>query len=300
MAIDLKALRYCEAVARRGSFTKAAEELRIAQPALSIAIKKLETELGVVLFARQARHVVASPEAELLLRRAARIFDEVTLAKEEIQAAAELKVGEIKVGFPPMYGQVYFPKIFSEFHKQFPSVVITAREGSADSIRKLLETGAIDIGMLENRRIPTGWQSIEVGRDETVLCVNAGHRLASRKSVEVKDFDGLDMAVFDSTFLQRNVLEEMCKNAGVKFRLVLQSNHVPTIHEAVADGIGAATLLRSTVTGDKRIVPISLRPQLRFKFSLVWRYEKSLTNACRTFIDFSCERFRGEGQQRRS
>ena len=298
MAIDLKALRYCEAVARRGSFTKAAEELRIAQPALSIAVRKLEAELGVVLFARQARNVVATPEAELLLRRAARIFDEVTLAKEEIQAAAELKVGEIKIGFPPMYGQVYFPTIFAEFHKQFPSVVITAREGSAESIRKLLETGAIDIGMLENRRVPTGWQSIEVGRDETVLCVHVGHRLAGRKSVEARDLKDLPMAVFDSSFLQRNVLEDLCKRAGIKFRLALQSNHVPTIHEAVANGIGAATLLRATVSGDPRIVPISLRPQLRFKFSLCWRYEKSLTNACRTFLDFARNRFRDESRNR--
>ena len=292
MAIDLKALRYCEAVARYGSFTKAAEDLRIAQPALSIAIKKLEVELGVVLFARQARHVVASPEAQLLLRRAARIFDEVTLAREEIQAAAELKIGEVKIGFPPMYGQVYFPEIFAGFHKEFPSVVITAMEGSANSVRKMLETGAIDIGMLESRRVPGGWQNIEVGRDETVLCINAGHRLAGRKFVEAKDLDNLPMAVFDSTFLQRNLLEEICKHAGVKFRLVLQSNHVPTIHEAVANGIGAATMIRSTVIGDQRIVPVPFRPQLRFKFSLCWRHEKSLTKACRTFIDFSRDRFR--------
>jgi DNA-binding transcriptional LysR family regulator len=291
VAIDLKALRYCEAVARHGSFTKAAEDLRIAQPALSIAIKKLETELGVVLFARQARHVVASPEAELLLRRAARIFDEVALARDEIQAAAELKVGEVKIGFPPMYGEIFLPKIFAQFHKEFPAVVITATEGSADRVRKLLDAGAIDIGILESRRVPGGWQSVEVGRDETVLCVNTGHRLSGRKSVEAKDLDGLPMAVFDSTFLQRNVLEELCKSARVKFRLVLQSNHVPTIQEAVANGMGAATMLRSTVSADQRIEALSFRPQLRFKFSLCWRQERSLTKACRTFIDFSRNRF---------
>jgi DNA-binding transcriptional LysR family regulator len=290
VAIDLKALRYCEAVARHGSFTKAAKELRIAQPALSIAIKKLEEELGVVLFSRQARRVVASPEAQLLLRRAARIFDEVTLAREELEAAAELRIGEIKIGMPPMYGQFYFPEIFKEFHKEFPSVVITAMEGSADSVRKLLDAGAIDIGMLESRRVPSGWQSVEVGRDETVLCVHTGHHLAGRKYVEAKDLDDLSMAVFDSTFLQRKVLEELCKSAGVRFRLALQSNYVPIIHEAVANGIGAATMLRSTVTGDPRIKPISFHPQLRFRFSLCWRHERSLTKACRTFIHFARER----------
>jgi DNA-binding transcriptional LysR family regulator len=296
MAIDLKALRYCEAVARCNSFTKAAEELRIAQPALSIAIKKLETELGVVLFTRQARRVVASPEAELLLRRAARIFDEVTLAREEIQAAAELKIGEVKIGFPPMYGQVYFPKIFAEFHKAYPLLIITATEGSADSVRKLLDAGAIDIGMLESRRVPEEWPSLEVGRDETVLCVSTSHPLANKKFVEAKDLEDLPMAVFDSTFLQRDVLEELCKSAGVRFRLVLQSNHVPTIYAAVVNGIGAATMLRSTVEGDPRIEALSFRPQLRFRFNLCWRYERRLTKACRTFIDFSRDRFHVYGR----
>ena len=289
--MDLKVLRYCEAVARHGSFTKAAEELRIAQPALSIAIKKLETELGVVLFARKARRVVASPEAELLLKRAARIFEEVTLAREEIQAASELKIGEVKVGFPPMYGQIFFPRIFAEFHRQFPSVVLTAMEGSADSVRKLLDAGAIDVGMLESRRVPAGWPNVEVGHDETVLCVSAGHRLAGKRFVEAKDLEDLPMAVFDSTFLQRSVLEELCKAAGVKFRLVLQSNHVPTIHEAVAADMGAATLLRSTVKDDPRIQAMSFRPPLRFRFCLCWRYEKNLSKACRTFIEFSRARF---------
>jgi LysR family cyn operon transcriptional activator len=68
--MDLRSLRYCEAVARLGSFTKASSELRIAQPALSVAIKKLEEELGVTLFLRHARQVVATPEADLLLKRA--------------------------------------------------------------------------------------------------------------------------------------------------------------------------------------------------------------------------------------
>ena len=175
MPIDVRISRYCEAIARHGSFTKAARELRIAQPALSVAIKRLEEELGILLFTREARKVVASPEALLLLRRADRIFDELKLAHHELQAAAELRVGEVKIGMPPMYGQVYFPRLIAQFHAAFPAVVITAMEGSADEVQAMLESGAIDIGMLENRRIPPGWDRIEVGRDETVLCVSRAH-----------------------------------------------------------------------------------------------------------------------------
>ena len=282
--------RYCEAIARHGSFTKAARELRIAQPALSVAIKKLEDELGILLFTREARKVVASPEALLLLRRADRIFDELKLARHELQAAAELRVGEVKIGMPPMYGQVYFPRLIAEFHAAFPAVVITAMEGSADEVQAMLESGAIDIGMLENRRIPPGWDRIEVGRDETVLCVSRAHPLAAKERVAPKDLDGLPMVVFDSSFLQRRVLDQLCKKAGVHFRLVLQSNFVPVIHQAVADGLGASTLLRSMVEQDSRLVPLSFSPPEVFHFSLCWRH--ALSKANETFVDLARGRYR--------
>src|SRR6478672_2032101 len=124
MPIDIRALRYCEAVARHGSFTKAAKELRIAQPGLSMAVKKLEAELGVTLFARQAKKIVPSPETNLLLKRAERIFEEINLARQELQAAAELRIGEVRLGMPPMYGGHFFPPVIAEFHAAFPSVVI--------------------------------------------------------------------------------------------------------------------------------------------------------------------------------
>src|SRR4051812_39062367 len=120
MTIDVRVLRYCEAVARHGSFTEAAKELGVAQPALSIAIKKLEGELGVTLFTRQARKIIPNPEARLLLRRAERIFQELDLAKQELSAAAELRVGELKIGMPPMYGEAFFPRVIAEFHSAFP------------------------------------------------------------------------------------------------------------------------------------------------------------------------------------
>src|SRR5215213_2599636 len=111
MPIDVRTLRYCEAVARHGSFTEAAKELRIAQPALSMAIKKLEGELGVTLFTRQARKIIPGPETRLLLKHAERIFEELTLARQELLAAAELRVGEVKMGMPPMYGEHFFPPV---------------------------------------------------------------------------------------------------------------------------------------------------------------------------------------------
>lgn len=287
--MELRSLKYIEAVARHESFTKAARELGIAQPALSIAIGKLEEDLGVVLFSRQARRVVAYPEARLLIRRAERIFEELNLARQELQAAADLRIGEVRIGVPPMFGQACLPTLIEAFHAAHPAVVITAMEGSADEVRTMLDSGAIDLGILENRRVPTGWRSVEIGNEETVLCVHRQHAFAGRTSIEPRELDGLAMVVFEKSFLQRNLLDEMSKKAGVTYRIVLQSNFVHLIHEAVAKGLGAATLLRSIVARDSRLVALSFDPPSIFRFNLCWRSDYALSKPNRAFLDATVE-----------
>ena len=83
----------------------------------------------------------------------------------------------------------------------------------------MLDSGAIDLGMLENRRVPAGWHHVEVGQDETVLCVSRKHPYASSTSVTAQNLDGLAMVVFGTNFLQRAVLDQLCKEAGVNFQL---------------------------------------------------------------------------------
>jgi len=192
---------------------------------------------------------------------------------------------------PPMFGEQYFPPLFAAFHALYPAVTISAHEGGAEDVRALIDSGALDLGMLENRRVPETWRSVEVGQDETVLCVGRGHPLADRAWVEPSDLDGLAMAVFDTTFLQRKLLDEICTRAGAQYHLVLQSNFVPVIREAVAAGMGAAMLLRSAVRDHPRIVPISFRAPIQFRFNLCWRRDAELSNANKTFVDFAADQY---------
>jgi len=151
--MDLRVLRFCEVIARLGSFTRAAEEIHIAQPALSIAVGKLEEELGVPLFHRFPRGVTPTSEGKVLLARAARVFEEVDSARREIADVSELRTGSIKIGFPPMYGLHYFPKLIMSFHKRYPGVEITAFEGSATDVRDRLNAGTAETIDSERRNL---------------------------------------------------------------------------------------------------------------------------------------------------
>ena len=285
--MDVRALRYSLAIARFGSFTRAAESLHVAQPALSVAIKKLEAELGVTLFVRKAHRVEPTAEGRILLARAERIFNEMDSAVHEISDAVELRSGVVRLGMPPMFGLEYFPSLIAQFHAAYPKISMTFVEGSADEVGGLLDAGAIDIAMIESRRVRPQWKQVQVGREEMVLCVAPGHPLARRKSIAGSELDGLPMALFNGTFIQREILDKLCKRGGAKPRVVLQSNSVPLIRRAVADGLGAATLLRSLAAGTPPLVAVSFEPKEILRFSLCWRDENYLSKANRALVDFA-------------
>jgi len=285
--MDVRALRYSLAIARFGSFTRAAESLHVAQPALSVAIKKLEAELGVTLFLRKAHRVEPTVEGRILLARAERIFNEMDAAIHEIADAIELRTGVIRLGMPPMFGLEYFPNVIAQFHAAYPNISITVVEGSADEVGGLLDAGGIDIAMIESRRVRPQWKQVQVGREEMVLCVAPGHPLARRKSIAGSELDGLPMALFNGTFIQREILDKLCKRGGAKPRVVLQSNSVALIRRAVADGLGAATLLRSLAAGTPPLVAVSFEPKEILRFSLCWRDENYLSKANRALVDFA-------------
>src|SRR5258706_5459967 len=140
--MDLRTLRYCEAIARLGSMTRASEVQIIARPALSVAVKKLENELGVTLFTRQPnRGITPTPEGRMLLKRAERLFQEVDSARRELADANELRTGEVKIGMPPMYGLRIFPPLMAAFHQKYPEITMNAIEGSAGDVGGLLDSG---------------------------------------------------------------------------------------------------------------------------------------------------------------
>lgn len=282
--MDLRALKYCESIARLGSFTKAAQEVHVAQPAMSMAVAKLEEELGAKLFVRLPRGAVATPEGEVLVARARRIFDEVDSVKRELQDASDLATGRIRVGFPPMYGLHYLPRLLIGFHERYPGIEISAEVGSATEIRDKLEAGDIDIGMLETRRVDRRWNSVIVGRDELVLGVATTHPLAGRPSISPKDLDGLEMVVLSRSYLQRQVFDKLCEQHQVRYRQVMECNFVQMTIVAAQEGHGATTLLSSLVATHAGLAGVSFSPKQIFRFALCWHKDRYLSKANQAFV----------------
>ncbi|RVD79868.1 Transcriptional regulator [Pseudomonas koreensis] len=285
--MNLKALMCCVEVARQGSFTKAAQSLHIAQPALSMAITRLEEELGVTLFNRAARQITVTAEGKSFLARVEVALLELDMARQELRDLAHGHSGEIRLGVPPMFGINYIPQVLNAFGKQYPDIVMTVIEGSADDISQRLESRDIDVALLESRRVESGWDSVLLGTDEMVLCMNDSHPLSGEAFIEACHLQDEKMVLFDQSFLQRHMFDTFCDASGTRYQIALQTNFVSLVIKATLDGMGASTLLRSIQRCVPGMLGVPFKPAQTMSFSLCWRANEYLSVANKRFVEFA-------------
>jgi len=284
--VNLKALKYAVEVARTGSFTQAAQRLHIAQSALSMAVARLETELGVPLFNRAGKRITLTAEGARFLGRVEHLLQGLNNARQELTDLEQLRTGEVRLGFAPMFGMGLLPQWLQAFHQRYPGVVLTAIEGGGQEVGRRLEAREVDLGLMDSRRVRAHWESVAVDSDELLVCVPAGHPLATRASVGSADLDGLKMALLDERFAQRVMLDEYCKPRGITYQIVLQSNDAPLIVQGAERHMGATTLFRSNLNAAPGLVGIPFDPPQRLDFSLCWQASDYLSLANRRFVEF--------------
>lgn len=147
---DLQVLRQFIAVAKSGSFSKAAVVLGIAQPILSRRIRALEDGIGMQLFFRNGRGVVLTEAGRILEEHAASILDTASQAASQIQSMRTTPTGEVALGIPPMIGTVLTLPVIERFHASFPHVSLRLIEGFSGYIIEWLTTGRLDVAVLYN------------------------------------------------------------------------------------------------------------------------------------------------------
>src|SRR5260370_4895659 len=142
--MEMHQLTYFESVSRHLHFTRAAEELNVAQPSVSQQIRKLETELGAPLFHRMKRRVALTEAGETFLPHARAVLQRLDEARLEVQELSGLRKGTLAVGAPPSVGTHLLPPALASFTKRHPGIALTFREAGSRTLLKLLEEGQLD------------------------------------------------------------------------------------------------------------------------------------------------------------
>lgn len=287
MAIELRHLRYFVAVAEELHFHRAAQRLLVAQPALSLSIKRLEQQLGVVLLRRTTRRVELTSAGALFLekaREAISSFDEATAVGQDLQKGDR---GNIVVGGSTQVRQ-RLSNLLSEFRHAHPNVEIVKREdGTAQLLSDLLDY-KIDVGIGVVPEHLDGVSYRTLAQDTLVLAVPSHHRLATKQTVALGEL--ADEVLLVSTDRRargyNRMLEQRCLAAGFAPRL----HECPTYHDeafqSVLEGAGLELKCWDYVahlrTPGITIVPFA--PEEYVSIEVFWRSDEA-DAAVHRFVD---------------
>jgi LysR family transcriptional activator of glutamate synthase operon len=273
------------------SFTRAAATLRVAQPALSQQIAKLEAELGVALADRTTRRVQMTQAGERLADHARRILRQVDIAAEDLAAMAGVRAGRLTIGASRTVGALDLSGLLVEFHRRHPGIDLAVREDLSITLADQLRTDEIDLAFITAPGGPDddGLQLRVVSSEELVAIVAPDHRLARRKRLRVALLEGETIVSFREGATIRTRLEQAAAQVGYTPRVAFETNEVGRMRALAAAGLAIAVLPRS----DSELpgAPIAAVPfqeqDFRHTVYVAWRTGRRHSPASQAFIDLA-------------
>lgn len=242
--IDIRQLRYFQAVAEELHFGRAAARLAIAQPALSRQVQQLEEELGTPLLRRTQRRVELLPAGALLLERARLIQQELARAVSDTRRTGSGELGRLSLGFIHSSTYGLLPSIIGRFRQLYPGVELELHELPITAQHAALLRGTIDIGLLRVQAAPTELEVLPVLPDPFVLALPAKHPLAGRSRTRLKAVAGDPFVMFSKTEapLFHARVQALCEQAGFAPNVVQHATQIHTVVGLVGAGLGVAVV----------------------------------------------------------
>lgn len=244
------------AVAEQQSFRKAAEELYLTQPAVSLQIKALEEDVGVQLFDRTGTRIKLTEAGKILLECSRQASALLVLAKDKIAALSGDHAGELALGASTTVAQYVLPRLLGEFSREYPRVHPTMISGNTEQIVQALEEQKIALGLIEGPARNRDVKTEPFLEDDLVLIVSAAHEWAELKSVSCSEIATAPLLMRERGSGTRRVVEIALAQHGVKLnslRIVMELDSTQAIKSAVEAGLGIGFVSRWAIAKDSRL-----------------------------------------------
>jgi len=286
LGVELRHFLALEAVAREGSFGKAAAALGYTQSAVSQQIAALERIVGQRLVERPGgpRPVSLTEAGRLLLVHADAIAARIAAAQADLTALSEGQVGTLRVGVFQSVGQRILPEVMRRFLASWPDVKVTLTESADDvELLGLVERGGLDLTFSDLPLVEGPFESVELLRDPYVLVVPAESPLADRESAPtVREIAELDLIGHKHCRTLAHVETSLRR----PLRFVFRSDHNQTVQALVASGVGSALVPRLTMDPEDETTQLIELPKLPPRLiAFAWHRDRYRTPAARAFVE---------------
>jgi DNA-binding transcriptional LysR family regulator len=257
MLLDTGKLLAFAAVARAGGFSKAANELGKTQSSVSQAVLLLERELGQKLFSRDGHTPRLTDAGRALLKRANRIFDEMSLAEAELSALSELRFGELVVGTSDTLACYFLPPVFAAFRERYPNVELRLDNRPSPVVAERVSERQVDVGIvslplpealeLSGRKLSERLDCVVLAAQEDVAVCAPDHPLAMRREVAVRDLAPHPLLLLDRTTSSRALVEAAFAAQRTKLSVAMEMSSVEVLKRLAELGFGVAIVPRFAV-----------------------------------------------------
>ncbi|GAB1233126.1 hydrogen peroxide-inducible genes activator [Ferrigenium sp. UT5] len=280
--MTLNELRFIVAVAQERNFRRAAEKAYISQPALSLAIKKLEDELGVQIFERGKNEVSVTPIGGVIVEQAQRVLEEAERIREIAAQGKNQLITPLRLGIIHSVSPYLLPDLIPQLKKLAPQMALDVEENITANLEALLRNGKLDVIIIA---LPFGDSSIlthPLYDEPFEVVVSNDHRWAARRSVKPAELAQEKVLLLDSGHCYSNQVDEACPGSRRNDN-VQHGTSLETIRNMVASGLGITVLPASANSARYRskllsIVPFT-KPVPSRRIALAWRKSFPRTEA---------------------
>jgi DNA-binding transcriptional LysR family regulator len=291
-------LQVFHTVAKHLSFTRAAEQLFMTQPAVTFQVKQLEEQFNARLFERSHGKIALTPAGRLVMDYAERILG---LSGEMETRVAELTgatSGTLLLGASTTIAEFILPRILGEFKVEHPQVHAHLTVGNSETIESRVADNALDVGLIESPSHRAGLAVEACCEDELVLICAPGHRFAKAAAVRPQELAGEPFVSRELGSGTREFMDQYlrrCKVAPEDINVVMELGSPEAIKGVVETGLGVAIVSRATVAKELKLGTLAvmpLEPRLIRGFSFVHPSEKFRSKLLSTFVEFATARMR--------
>ena len=287
--IDYRHLKYFLEVAEESSFSKAARNFNISQSAISRMIKSLETELGVVLFFRNAK-VVKLTEAGVIFqmqaRRCMRSFEHL---QQDFDKEYRLNQDTLDFGLPPITNSRVFGKLFSAFQKEHPEVGIKLYEYGSKKVEEAVLDGTIDMGLVSS--IPSNdFGSLFITHDDMYVVMAKSSPLARKSTVPLSAFEETPLVLYSEEFNARDEILRSCQKMGFMPKITFETSQRDLMIETVAAGLGCAIIPSRMAVYPDEADRVTMRrlvePEMAHRIYLIWSKDRNMNRVTSMMIEY--------------
>ncbi len=273
-SMDLRHLRYFQAVAEELSFSRAAKRLRIAQPALSRAVQEVEAALGAPMLERNRRTVRLTPAGQVLLHETGIVFERWDEALRRVKRTAAGEEGELRLGYIGPPTQAFLGRLLSEYRRRYPRVSIHLEERTPERVWEMLAKGRLAAAL--TRPVMTtedlGLRTLLLRNERLGAIVPGHHSLAKRRTLRWKDLAPEPLIVLarrEGVGLHDAVLAG-CRQAGFLPRIAHTPSLVGTVLSYVEAGAGVGIVAECVITPGVPLRFVPLQPESSVPLVLAW------------------------------